>query len=311
MLKKNAIKRILISTLALLILLCVYMFPEKNNDISSDINYINAVKMPIYLIDKNGFVSRINILKNTEEINNSIKEVINYLTIGSIKSDYIPSDFKAIIPENTKLLDMSLENKLLKLNFSKEFFNVPLEDEVKLIESIIFSLCEFSQVDKIMIFVEENHLNVLPHSKKALPQVLDKTFGINKVYDLTSLKNVEHTTNYYLGKSEDFTYYIPISKYENSNLEKVEIIINNLKTTPVNQTNLISYLKATATLESYEVLEQTISLSFNNKLIADLSDNQILEEVKYSIYLSIRDTYNVKAVLFEFENEKNLSVLLD
>ena len=40
------------------------------------------------------------------------------------KENYIPEGFKAIIPKNTKILEISLDNELLKVNFSKEFLNV-------------------------------------------------------------------------------------------------------------------------------------------------------------------------------------------
>ncbi len=312
MLKKNAFKRILISTLALFILLFLYLFPVNNkNNIEEEISYIDAIKMPIYLSDKNNYVARIDILKSSEEVLKNIKNIISTLTINSAESSYLPDGFKAVIPENTKINELSLDENILKIDFSKEFLNYEKDNELIIFESLIFSLCEFKEVEEIMIFIDGIKLNKLPYLQKDLPNTLDKSFGINKIYDITSFKGVDMTINYYISKTDNLTYYIPISKYENSSNEKIEIIIENLKTSPINQTNLISYLKASANLESYEIMEETINLSFDNNLLADLSSNNIIEEVKYSIYLSIRDTYNIKSVIFELPNEENVSVLLD
>ena len=42
--------------------------------------------------------------------------------------------------------------------------------------------------------------------------------------------------------------------------------------------------------------------------ITNINDNAILEEVKYSIYLSLRDSYNIKAVVFEIPNKAISSI---
>ncbi len=302
MLKKSAYRRIILATLALIILLIIYFFPNKDY-LEESISYVKEVEMPIFLIDKNDYVARTSIVKNKEEINDIIKEIIIALTIGGEKSSYIPENFKAIIPEGTKLLNLDLKDGLLKLNFSKEFLNVAPQYEEKLLESIIYSLTEINEIKKIMIFVDNEKLTHLPYSGQKIPNTLDKSFGINKIYNLDSIKDTSKTTVYYLSKNNDYYYYVPVTQITNNDTEKVEIIINSLKSTPIYHTNLISYLQASANLLNYELLENSISLSFNNYLLANLNDKEIQEEVKYSIGLSLRDTYNVKEVTFNIENE--------
>ena len=56
-----------------------------------------------------------------------------------------------------------------------------------------------------------------------------------------------------------------------------------------------------AELLNYEILENSINLSFNNQVLS-LDDNKIIEEVKYSIALSIRDTYDITETIFFVEN---------
>ena len=55
MLKKYAYKKIALSTIALLILAILYLFPKsaKPLKIKNEINYIKTNKAAIYLIDKN------------------------------------------------------------------------------------------------------------------------------------------------------------------------------------------------------------------------------------------------------------------
>ena len=103
---------------------------------------------------------------------------------------------------------------------------------------------------------------------------------------------------YYLSKYDDELYYVPITKITNNDEKNyVEIIVNELKTSPIYESNLLSYLNASYELESYEILENSITLSFNNNLIASLEDKDLVEKVKYSISLSLRDTYNLDNII--------------
>lgn len=287
MLKKNALRRICISTFSLFIVLLLCIFPNNETSYPEEIISINELTMPLYIKDQNGYVARTNIIKKKD---NDIEYIINLLTKKSLYENYLPVNFEPLIPENTKLLNYSLNDKVLKLNFSKEFLLVKENDEEKMIESLIYSLCELENIDKILIYVENEKLNELPNSKVKLPVSLDKSYGINKVYDIKSYKNVTKTTIYYASKTDDLTYYIPITKITNNDANAVEIIVNELKTSPIYESNLISFLNASYELKNYEIMENSVNMSFDNKMLLNLNDENITEKVKYTLALSIRDT---------------------
>lgn len=303
MLKRASLRRIMVATLALFILLIIYFFPT-TTPIEESLSYIEKEEIPIFLVDSLEYIARTSIVKNSESTEELILEVIASLTIGSEKSNYIRVGFKGIIPENTKVLDTSLEDNILTINFSKEFLNVSLESEEKMLEALVYSLLEIPDVKKISILVEGEKLKNLPNSKKKLPEFLDRSFGINKIYNLDSIKDTSKTTIYYLSKYNDYYYYVPVTKITNDTTEKAEIIIKELKSTPIYHTNLISYLAASTNITNYEILENSISLSFDNHLLANLNDEDMLEEVKYSIALSMRDSYGVDEVLFNFPDSE-------
>ena len=303
MLKRASLRRIMVATLALFILLIIYFFPT-TTPIEESLSYIEKEEIPIFLVDSLEYIARTSIVKNSESTEELILEVIDSLTIGSEKSNYIRDGFKGIIPENTKVLDTSLEDNILTINFSKEFLNVSLESEEKMLEALVYSLLEIPDVKKISILVEGEKLKNLPNSKKKLPEFLDRSFGINKIYNLDSIKDTSKTTIYYLSKYNNYYYYVPVTKITNDTTEKAEIIIKELKSTPIYHTNLISYLAASTNITNYEILENSISLSFDNHLLANLNDEDMLEEVKYSIALSMRDSYGVDEVLFNFPDSE-------
>ena len=304
MIKKSAIKKIVITTLAFALVSILYLFPNsyKENQIEENVTFTNANKTTIYIPNKDNYVSRVSIISKADKIEDQIREIINYLTIGSDNTIYLPNAFYPVIPKDTKLLSFDLKNKLLKLNFSKEFLNINRGSERLLIESIVYSLTEFKEIDTIMIFIEDKLLTKLPNSNESLSTTLKRNIGINNKYYIDDIKNTSKVTIYYIAKDDNLIYYIPITTVGNFNNEKVEVIINKLKSSPIYETNLYSYLQANTELLNYEVLQNKISLSFNNYIFDDFNNKSILEEVKYSIGLSIKDTYNIDTILFNVNN---------
>ena len=307
MIKKSATKRIIIASIALLILLITYMFPTTNgsNNINQSLSYIEPNKTTIYLVDNSNMVARVKtITKENKDTLKKATEIINALIVNSQASKYNPSGFKAIIPEGTKVLSISLSENILKINFNEKFLSIDKNNEEKMLEALIYSLTEINDINGIMIFVNNNILEELPNSKTKLPDVLDRKYGINKIYEIDDVKNTSATTIYYLSEFENTKYYTPVTFINNDNEDKIEVIIEKLKSSPINQTNLMSYLASNAELLDYEINENTVSLTFNNYIFEEFSNKDILEEVKYTIGLSIKDNYAVNEVVFNVNNEK-------
>ena len=306
MLKKSALRRIMVSSIALIIVSVLYFFSNEKElaKIRQDVEYVSVHEAPIYLINPEEYVVRTNIATTSEDTLTLVKEMIDALTEGSAKEEYISEHFSTVIPKGTTIIDLSLENGLLKIDFSKDILNVSKDREEKLIESLVYTLTEIEGIDEIMIFVEGEKLDVLPQSNIKLPNTLDRSYGINKVYDITNLKDLTKTTVYYIGEFNDLVYYVPVTRLENdTGKDKIEIIIDELKSSPIYETNLMSYLASSVELESYEELENQVTLSFNNAIFDDFNEQNILEEVKYSISLSIQDTLNVEEVIFKVDDE--------
>lgn len=305
MLRKSALRRISVTTVALFIFGIISIFPTKlDQQFESNVITNDPVYSVLYLLDPNHYVARTKVvLKNTDLLNQA-REMVEMLTINGSKSHYLPNGFTAVIPSGTKLKEIDIQNGILKLNFDETFLKMTKESEEDIIESLIYSLTELRDVKGILIYVNEELLTTLPHSKIKLPTTLTRDYGINKVYDLTKIKNVVKTTTYYISKYDDFLYYVPVTEITNNDKEKVEIIIERLKSTPMNQTNLMSYLNANAELLDYEILENDIQLSFNQYLLDDFKNQKILEEVEYSIALSMRDTLDVTSVNFLVDGQK-------
>ena len=81
---------------------------EKLANIKQTTTYINVEKTPIYLLNKDNYVIRTTLATSTTDKLAKIKELIKALTIGSENTTNLPKNFEPIIPQNTKLIDLSL-----------------------------------------------------------------------------------------------------------------------------------------------------------------------------------------------------------
>lgn len=305
MLKRKAFKKIIISLSCLGILGILYIFPNKNESIKTNISHSNSENNIVYLIDNNKYISRVSTILTSKSKEDKIKEIINILTIDS--NNYIREGFKKVIPKNTKLLNLEIQDQLVKLNFSKELLNVDIYNEEKMIEAIVYSLTSLDNIKYISIYVEGSILNKLPNSNKKLPTILDRSIGINKEYNINNINNTTKTTIYYLSKYNDYYYYVPVTKINNDDISKIEIIIKELTSSKMLNTNLISYLNNNTELLSYNETDKSLLLNFNENILDDINTNNILEEVSYSINLSIKDNYDdVDSVLY-YVNDKIIS----
>lgn len=299
MLKKFTFKKIAITTLLLLLAIILYNYPEEINEIQKK-SYDN--KIDIFLIDENDFVALTKIKTESEDVNDKIASIINALILDK-DNDNIPQGFKGVLSKDTKLNSFDLNNGLLKLDFNKSLLEISEENENKMIEALVFSLTTLKEVQKIMIFVDGVRLNELPQTHKKLDLYLDRSYGINKVVDISTFNNTNLVTVYYLNKYHDEYYYVPVSFVSNDNSDKIEIIINNLKSNKTNG-NLLSYLDYQVELMNYEKKENEFILDFNNVLINYLDDSKLMEEVKYAISYSIYDTYGIQNVIFMVDSLK-------
>lgn len=308
MLKKIYTKKLLVCSIVIFAILLIYFIPEKNNKLSykEEVSYVdvNVKTSTIFLLDSNNYLASTKIITKSDDIESKAKELVEALTIDGNKQDSIPSGFKAIIPSNTKIRSLTYKDNLIKIDLTSELMNTTKEFEEKIIEAIIYTLTSIDGVDYVIIYMDGNILTKLPQSKITLPSTLDRSFGINKEYNLNSTKDITKTTIYYISEFNNEEYYVPVTKITNDGRNKIEIIVDELSSSNVYKTNLMSYLNSNTKLISVDENEDELSVNFNSAIFNDINTKEILEEVIYTISMSISDNYNVSTVIFNVDDEE-------
>ena len=304
MLIKQIMKKITISTAILfsIFLLCIMPNKKLNKEIKQQLTYVeeNLNKENIYLLDNNNYLARTSVVVDNSDIELKAKELIDILIKDSKNENRIPSGFRGIISSSTEILSLEYKDGIIKVNFSKELLDVKKEYEEKVIEAIIYTLTSIDDVKKVIIYVDGDILTKLPQTKIMLPSILDRSYGINKEYNLDSYKDVNKVTIYYLNSYNDNYYYVPVTKYLNDGRNKMEIIIDQLS----NSNDLLSFLNVNTKLLNYKNEKNTLYLDFNEYIFDNKSDMVILDEVKNSIGLTLMENYDVSEIVFKYNNKE-------
>ena len=307
MIKRFSMKKISKYTILLLVVFLFYLFPTKEKyDLDKEVSKeVNINYHDIYLIDKNNYVAKTNIQVSSLKKDLLIDELIEAMKIDGKYQDKIPNGFCALLPSDTKLLGKEINNDVVTLNFNSNVLDVKSENEEKVIESLIYSITSIDGIDKIIIKIDGENLKKLPKTGIMLDTELTRDYGINKTYDIDSIKGINKVTIYYTNKNNNSdVYYVPVTKYVNNDEEKIKIIIDELASKFSFESNLMSYLNYNTKLLDYNLNENEIDLNFNEYLFDSTENKKVLEEVIYSISYSVMDNYNVDKVNFFVNNEK-------
>ena len=305
MLRRKALRKILITTMSLFIIMTIYLLPltEKTLQTNLEFEYItDLANSSIYLLDDNNYLVKTKVLLDENTTLDNIKEIITNLTVNN--NSKFPDSLKAIIPKGTKLNNVIIKDDLVTLDFSKELLNIDENLSTKLIEAIVYSITELDSIKKVNITIENTSLITYPNSNKIMIEPLTRDIGINNEYTYDTLDNIIKIVIYYGEDIDNNIYYVPVTKYmnNNDNKDKIDIIVEELTTSYIYEDNLRSILNENVELIDKEIIdEDLLILNFNNALFDSTDD--IKEEVLYTLSYSIFENIDVNTINFKVDNK--------
>lgn len=293
MLKNKAFNRIFLTTIVFFLVFSLYTLKESNKDYQNQEIYHEESQTSLYTLNDDNYISETTVYVNKNlSLEDKIKEKLEIMVKENNKNALLPSYFNPILPENTKVLDVIVEDSLVKVYFSEELLDINEEQSEQMIEAIVYTITD-ENILGIEIYAENNMLKYVPHTNKELPTILTRDFGINKTYEISSTNDITKVVMTYYGSSNSEYYEIPVTKYVNDTREKLEIIIEELENVSFdsNLKTLIENLK----LLEYNIEEDKISINLNKNLT---------KEEENILLASIFNNYDIDKIELLVKNEK-------
>ena len=305
MLRTKALRKIFTTTLSLFILLFVLTITSNNNtenllktnlQIGDNGKYVHS----IYLLNDSGLLVKSKILLDEENEKSKIASLVTNLVVGN--SNIMVDGLRGVIPKGTTIKEVIVGKNIVTIDFSKEILNVSSNDEKKMVAAIVYSIMELGNYKGVSLLVEGENFDKYPNSLEKIPTVLNKSLGINESYNITSRDDINKVVIYYLENIDNNLYYVPVTKYLNDNRDKIKIIVEELSSNYIYESNLMSFLNSNTKLLEYRKDDDVMYLNFNDYLFD--GNDKVLEEVIYSLAYSVFDNYDVNMVMFEVNGQK-------
>lgn len=305
MLRTKALRKIFLTTLTLFVLLTVFTITNSKTEnvlkANLEIEDIAGFKTDvIYLLNDKGLLVKTKILLEGNTAEEKINKLLLNLTEGS--SNSFPEGLKKLIPKGTVVNNVMVGNNLVTVDFSKELLKVSSDMEKPMVTAIVYSILELGNYEGVSILVDGKVLDKYPNSLEEIPSVINKSIGINKNFSITSYNNINKVVIYYLENIDNNLYYVPVTKYVNDERDKIKIIVEELASSYIYESNLMSFLNSNVRLLDYKEDNDIMYLNFNDYLFD--GNDKILEEVLYSLAYSVFDNYNVSMVSFMVNGQR-------
>ena len=305
MLRTKALRKIFLTTLTLFVLLTVFTITNSKTEnvlkTNLEIEDIAGFKTDvIYLLNDKGLLVKTKILLEGNTVEEKINKLLLNLTDGS--SNSFPEGLKKLIPKGTVVNNVMVGNNLVTVDFSKELLKVSSDMEKPMVTAIVYSIMELGNYEGVSILVDGKVLDKYPNSLEEIPSVINKSIGINKNFSITSYNNINKVVIYYLENIDNNLYYVPVTKYVNDERDKIKIIVEELASSYIYESNLMSFLNSNVRLLDYKEDNDIMYLNFNDYLFD--GNDKILEEVLYSLAYSVFDNYNVSMVSFMVNGQR-------
>ena len=187
------IRKLFYTTLTTFIILTIYTISNINSNVlrtNYEIEDITNIKTnTVYLLNKDNYLVKVNIFLDKDKPLKQVENIINYLKESNKK---IISNYKGYIPNDTKILDIELKDKVLYLNLSEAFKKNNYEITIP---GLIKSLLELKEIDYISIKVNNEEID-------GYNKLLDKNISINKEYNIEDRSNINKVVIYYFSNDK-------------------------------------------------------------------------------------------------------------
>lgn len=266
----------------------------------------STLKTELYLMDKNGYVVPQTLdLPKTESV---AKQALEYLVQNGPVTEMLPNGFQAVLPADTKL-SVSVKEKIATVDFSKEFKDYQAEDELKILQSITWTLTQFDTIEKVKLQLNGHPLEEMPVNGTPIGEELTRKDGINldtsHVADITNTKPV---TVYYIGGETDSYYFVPVTKRVSNKTENdLAAVISELVKGPNVASNLLNEFNSDVKLlEEPKVENGKVTLNFNESIYGSFEEKIISQHVLDSLVLSLTEQNGIESVVVTVNGKAEL-----
>lgn len=215
-----------------------------------------------------------------------VEELVSYMKQGA-------ADFEQLLNEATQLNEVKINDKVMKISFDTLDYHP--DNELRVLEALIYSCTQFDDVDSIQLILNEQVLTHMPIKQTPITNT-SNTFGINHLQsNQMYLHEGEQITLYYEIKNNNKTYQVaqslPIKDKEDYN----EVMKTMFKSVNVSSFLVQPLAKYKITMDQECELKKDVLHLYLNKNVLD-KDKQIKTKILKYLKLNLTQFTDIKYI---------------
>lgn len=165
--------------------------------------------MQVYLKDQSNTLVPLSIPVSEEESEeDKLKLMFAYLSGKQTLEGFYP-----LFQKECFLNDVKMEDGVARLYFDASLKNYKKEDELRVLEAITWGATQFSSVEKVELYLNEQRMKEMPLGQTPIPEILNRDIGINHFETATdSLHDSFSLTVFSTKKIGSKEYLVPKSR---------------------------------------------------------------------------------------------------
>jgi len=284
-------------------------FTEKGKSEQKDTieeNQVNLRKTVLYYVNENNLL--VPVTKNIPWVEGIAKATIeNLIDKAEIREHLKGKGLMPTLPENTKLLGMTIRNGVAKVDFSREFLNFKDKTAEKTaILSLVYTLTEFPTINKVELLVEGKPLKKCPFGTQLNPQL--ERENINLESKEQNINNVQKVTLFFKGVNKEgtFSYYVPVTRFVKNTDNLMKTALQELIKGPKPNMGLTAVIPKETKVLSVVKKDNEVIANFSKELENFGGGLENEQAIVNSIVLTLTAFEGVDKVTIQVEGNKTV-----
>lgn len=279
---------------------------ESNIEETTSEMVTETIMRELYLFDQNGLVTPQALpLPKSEGV---AKQALEYLVQDGPVSQLLPNGFQAVLPAGTEIYGVNIKDGVAVADFSEQFKEYRPEDELKILQSITWTLTQFDSVETVKIRINGYEQEVMPVNGTPIGSGFSRANGINlETTNVVDLSNSKSVTLYFLAQNGNQVYYVPVTRRVKTNDDQLTAVVSQLLAGPSSFSTLLTdFRNGVELLEPPRYANGVVTVNFNEAVLNHMQGTAISDEVLNLLVLSLTEQSGVEKVAIEVNGDNKV-----
>jgi len=234
------------------------------------------------------------LVRTAVEINPQVSWVHSVFDALTIDQSRLSDRVSSLIPESAQLINYEIVGTDITLNLSREFLDYEARWERQLLSSLVWSLTEGSEIDRVFFRIEGEPVSNL-NSALNVGNGLTRAMGINIELE-TQSANTQQVMLFFLTGDNQNQYLVPVTRVVDASMDPVAYAVNALSEGPRGQSYL-SFVSPMANLiEAPLVADGVLTLNFDGGLFFDQHQTMVSSTAIMQLVMTLTEQEDIESV---------------